>query len=197
MAILAHWVWLSRLQGISPRTISELLDFFGSPLEIYNAPEKALSEVPGISAREISLLLDRDMGETEAIIERCQRLGISILTRQDAAYPERLAAIQNPPAVLYTRGKFPAFDTCPAIAIVGARNASPYGLAAARKIAFDLACSGVVIVSGMALGCDGAAHSGAIEAGRPTVAVLGCGVDYVIRTKTACFTTTFPAWERL
>jgi DNA processing protein len=177
MSVLGHWVWLSRLQGLSPRTISSLLDIFGSPLEIYNSSESSLAAVPGIAENEISALLNRDMSETEAVIENCARLGVSILTLQDAAYPERLAAISNPPAVLYIKGKLPPLDGCPAISVVGSRNASAYGLGAAKKLAFDLASAGVIIVSGMALGCDAAAHSGAVEAGKPTLAVLGCGPD--------------------
>ena len=177
MSVLGHWVWLSTVSWLTPGAVSSLLETFGSPLEVYNASESALSAVPGLSAAALSALLSKDMAEAEAVIADCARLGVTIVTRQDAAYPERLAAISDPPAVLYVKGKLPPLDGCPAIAVVGTRNASAYGLSAAKRLAFDLASAGVIVVSGMALGCDAAAHSGAIEAGKPTVAVLGCGPD--------------------
>ena len=89
-----------------------------------------------------------------------------------------LAAIHDPPPQIWLRGPA-ALELLaqPAVAIVGARACSSYGRAVARSLGRDLAAAGVVVVSGMARGVDGEAHRGALEAGGPTVAVLGCGID--------------------
>lgn len=100
------------------------------------------------------------------------------LKRRDPAYPPLLAAIHDPPPVLWLRGDAdPGLLSLPSVAIVGARACSGYGRAVARAVARELAAAGLVVVSGMARGIDAEAHRGALEAGGLTVAVLGCGVD--------------------
>jgi DNA processing protein len=96
----------------------------------------------------------------------------------DASYPAALAAIIDPPFVLWTRGSRDCLRA-PAVAIVGSRAASPYGLAVAERLAADLAARGVVIVSGLARGVDSAAHRGALAGGGSTIAVLGSGADII------------------
>ena len=96
----------------------------------------------------------------------------------DVRYPTALAAIHDPPDILWIKGQIDGFRT-PAVAIVGSRRASPYGLEVARRLGSDLARRGVTVVSGMARGIDSAAHRGALDGGGITVAVFGCGVDVV------------------
>ena len=97
---------------------------------------------------------------------------------RDAGFPPLLAAIHDPPPQLFLRGLADVtFLAAPAIAIVGARACSSYGRSVARSLARDLAGAGLVVVSGLARGVDGEAHRGALDAGGPTVAVLGCGID--------------------
>jgi DNA processing protein len=105
-----------------------------------------------------------------------ERAGARPITLVDADYPDRLRHLALPPPVLYLRGELPPG---PAVAIVGSRNADPYGREAASLFARALAAAGVAVVSGFARGIDAAAHRGALAGGGPTVAVLGCGVDVV------------------
>jgi DNA processing protein len=100
------------------------------------------------------------------------------LSLGDAAYPANLREIQTPPGRLYVRGAL-AGDDALAVAIVGARAATPYGVAVAERLAADLAARGVTVVSGLARGVDSAAHRGALRAGGRTIAVLGSGVDVI------------------
>src|SRR6185295_6993037 len=111
-------------------------------------------------------------------IRRADAGSIAAIPWSAAAYPAALTTIADPPPVLWTRGRLDAL-TAPAVAIVGSRAASPYGLAVAGRLAADLAASGLVIISGLARGVDSAAHRGALSAGGVTVAVLGSGVDVI------------------
>jgi len=95
-----------------------------------------------------------------------------------ATYPAALGTIIDPPFVLWARGAIAALES-PAVAMVGSRAASPYGLAVAERLAGDLASRGIAVVSGLARGIDSAAHRGAIAAGGSTIAVLGSGVDVI------------------
>jgi DNA processing protein len=103
----------------------------------------------------------------------------SAVCRHGAAYPPALADLTGPPAVLFTSSirRLHALTEGPAVAIVGARRASSYGLAVARSLGRDLSAAGVTVVSGMALGIDSAAHEGALDSGARTIAVLGGGID--------------------
>jgi DNA processing protein len=113
-----------------------------------------------------------------AALDRAAALGLQTVAWTDPAYPAALAALVDPPPVLWLRG-CPAALQRPAVAIVGSRAGSPYALAAAERLAADLASRGVVIVSGLARGVDSAAHRGALSVDGTTVAVLGCGLDRV------------------
>lgn len=108
-----------------------------------------------------------------ALIEKA---GARVVAFTDAGYPPLLREINDPPVMLYVKGELPDFES-PAVAVVGTRHPSHYGLKMSEVIARDLAYSGVTVVSGMARGCDTAAHKGALFAKGRTIAVLGTGVD--------------------
>ena len=100
------------------------------------------------------------------------------IARSDARFPERLRAIFDPPPALFLRGSGePELLGQRAVAVVGARSCSPYGAQVARMLGRELAAARLLVVSGLARGVDGEAHRGALEAGGPTVGVLGCGID--------------------
>lgn len=105
------------------------------------------------------------------------RAQLGLVCRCAPAYPERLRDLADPPAVLHVAGRLPGPAEADAVAIVGARRATPYGLEVARSLGRGLSASGVPVVSGLALGVDSAAHAGALEAPGPVAAVLACGAD--------------------
>jgi len=179
VAALKYWIWLSALPGLSNRSRLLLLDHFGSPEEIYHAEKGDLLLTPGLSASQAAPAADKSLLSADRILGDCDRLGIHVLTVQDAAYPNRLKNIYDPPAVLYWKGQLPLFDEEAAIAVVGTRTCTPYGIQAAEELSWEMASQGALIVSGLARGIDAAAHRGALRAPGMTAAVLGGGIDVI------------------
>ena len=179
MSSRLSYVWLATRRGVSAGAAAGLLRAFGSPEAVFAADRAALTTARECPLRKVQVdaLCDKSTDEAEHIVAQCAKDGIQIITLGDSAYPDRLRAIENPPVVLYVRGKWPDFDVTPGIAVVGTREATPYGLQTAEHIGSALGKAGFITVSGMALGNDGAAHRGALRAGGLTVAVLAGGVD--------------------
>lgn len=175
---LGYWIGFNRVRGIGPARLRALLDFFGTLEDAWQASPAALHEA-GLDRRSMANLIQaRGELDLNAELERLQRAGVTALTWDDPAYPERLLTIDDPPPVLYLKGAFlPADDWC--VAMVGTRGASVYGKEAARRIAGDLVAAGVTIVSGMARGIDAVAHRAALDCGGRTIAVLGSGLDVI------------------
>ncbi len=171
--MLVHWIWFANLKGINLYRKQQLLETFHDPEEIYLADSKVFP----VDLAEA--LADKDLETAMSICRLCTQKGIGILTYTDAAYPERLRNIEDPPMVLYFKGKLPNWQAQPVIGVVGTRKASPYGLQTAHLMGAQIAACGGLVVSGMATGIDGFAMEGALDAGKPTVGVLGGGVDVV------------------
>ena len=179
MAGTKYWVWLSEHKGLSARWKLELLEHFGTPENIYYADSEDYLHLEGMTPRMAAQLADKSTAAADRILGDCERLGLRILTMQDADYPLRLRNIYNPPCLLYIRGRLPLIDEEAAVAMVGTRQATPYGKETAEELAYAMAKQGALIVSGGAYGIDTAAHRGALRAGAKTVALLGCGADVV------------------
>ncbi len=177
MSSLKTWVWLALCGGNSTGKTKALLSHFGSAEKVYAATEQEYREIDIISEYDISYLTDKRLDRAEKIIDECIKKRIRIITMQDVAYPDRLKQISMPPPVIYARGMDIDIDDEAAIAVVGTREATNYGLRAAEKISSEIAAGGGLVVSGLARGIDTVAHMSAINAGGKTVAVLGCGVD--------------------
>ena len=179
MSSRLSYVWLATRRGLGAGAAVSLLRAFGSPEAVFAADRTALTTARDCPLRKVQVdaLCDKNTDEAERILAECAGTGIQIITLGDSAYPDRLRAIENPPVVLYVRGKWPDFDVMPGIAVVGTREATPYGLQTAEHIGSVLGRAGFITVSGMALGNDGAAHRGALRAGGLTVAVFAGGVD--------------------
>lgn len=172
-------ILLSTVDGVGPLTAERLIAYFGTASEVLRASRRDLEQVEKVGptlARKISQA--REACDVEALIRFCEENGIEIVAFRDARYPARLREIDNPPRLLYVRGSFAPEDRT-AIAIVGTRGATRYGLDQARRLGRELAEAGFTVVSGLALGIDGAAHRGALEVGGRTLAALGGGVAKV------------------
>ena len=170
---------LSLVSGVGPRLYKALVDHFGSASAVLAAPMSELRMVPGIGAK-LSQAVSRARDEIDATqeIEFCRQQGIALVGLGEAGYPRMLAEIPDPPTILYVHGELKPQDSL-AIAIVGSRHATQYGLAQAERLAASLARAGLVIVSGLARGVDAAAHRGALAAGGRTIAVLGGGLAQI------------------
>lgn len=175
---MKYWVWLAELQGISTRRKIELLKQFGSAGMIYEQDACGYATA-GISPQEIQALKQKSLENAERILERCDQRGIQILTYGNRRYPSRLRQIEQPPVLLYYKGKLPDFDALPVIAAVGTRKASAYGYVQAKRLGYQMGKCGLMVISGIAKGIDAAALEGALTAGAPVAAVLGCGADVV------------------
>lgn len=177
--MLKYWVWLAELPRLKGPERLALLRHFGSPEELFFADREELLLVEGLPPARAELALNRDLSAADRILADCQRLGQRIMTIQDAEYPQRLRNIFNPPLVLYVKGRMPAIDEEAAIAVVGTRKCTPYGIACAERLSQELAASGAVVVTGLARGVDSAAARGALRAGGIVVGVTGSGLDII------------------
>ena len=179
---LAGWLRLTLTQGVGTDTARKLLSTFGLPEAVFAQPASALRQV--VSAAQATALatppehFDTQLATTEAWLNG--GADRRIWTLADSDYPATLLQTEDPPLLLYAVGGLAASGLLvPAIAIVGSRNPTPQGSANARAFAGSFAGAGLAVVSGMALGIDGAAHEGALDAGGTTIAVVGTGLDRV------------------
>ena len=175
--MIVHWIWLATRPGVRDWVKVELVRHFGDAEGVYSAGD--WSCVEALHEEELEALKDRDLTEAEQILDRCDRAGLRVLTYRDTLYPGRLRNIPDPPLVFYYKGRLPDFDGLPVIGVVGTRKASAYGLTAAKRMGYQIAKCGGVVVSGVASGIDGMAMRGALTAGGSVVGVLGCGTDVV------------------
>ncbi len=173
------WLALRGISGVGLVLFRRLLLKFGSPAAVFEASQKELAAVKGISPSVVRAIVNfRDWDQVEAQLFRLQNLGIELVTLDDGRYPERLKNIGYPPSFLFVQGDLRPEDDL-AVALVGTRQASHYGMRVSRSLARDLTAQKVTVVSGLARGIDIAAHQGALEGGGRTLAVLGCGLDVV------------------
>lgn len=176
MAALTYLLWLTTREGLRPETAAALVRRFGTAEAAYFA-DPGEYELLSLSERLCRSLADKSLERAERILGDCDRLGVTLLTYQDAAYPERLLQLHDFPLVLYVKGRLFRFDEELAVAIVGARECTPYGVAMAGRLGLELARSGALVLSGLAQGIDAAALKGALQGGGPAVSVLAGGVD--------------------
>jgi DNA processing protein len=170
-----HWLALLMAPGVGTVGMLRLLEKLKSPEAIFRASASEL-EATGISPTQARNIASGCSFEDAA--DQQQKLldsGAALISIQDARYPAQLREIFDPPLVLFTIGQTDLM-TSYAVAVVGTRRPTPYGMAAAERLSADLSRAGLTIVSGMARGIDTVAHQAALKDGA-TIAVLGCGVD--------------------
>ncbi len=177
-----YWVWAQNALGISASVkTDEIVSYFGDAEKLYFAGEYEW-KISGIFTNgQINKLKTTTLDRAKGIVEECEKYKIKLATPDDGYYPSMLFKLPNLPLVLYVRGDLDCLKNKIAIAMVGAREASDIGVRIARALSASLSRSGAVVISGAAKGIDSAAHTGAMNAGAKTVAVLGCGfgTDYL------------------
>jgi DNA processing protein len=179
MQVKEAFIALNMVPRLGPVNVRRLLDAFGSPDRVLTAGRDKLSAVEGLSREIVDSLaswesqvdLTREMG-------RVKEFGAEVLTLDDATYPAQLREIHDPPTVLYVWGRLDPRDRH-AVGVVGSRRTSHYGLECAKKLSYQIAYSGLTVVSGLARGIDTAAHQGALAAKGRTIAVLGAGLNHL------------------
>ncbi|HWE52909.1 MAG TPA: DNA-processing protein DprA [Bryobacteraceae bacterium] len=177
-----YWIALRMVPGLGTRRIGLLLERLQTPQVIFRASPQELEAAGLNSAVARSISSGCSFEEAASQQQKMRDAGAHLITLGDARYPEMLRGIFDPPPVLFARGRVELLSSV-SIGVVGTRHPTPYGMAAAERLAGDLARAGLTITSGMARGIDTASHraalSAALDAAANTIAVLGCGADVV------------------
>lgn len=180
MDIRIYWIWLAEQCGYGSKYFTKLYSLYKNPVEVYELENEEVMQLDKrFSYSFKDKLCQRDLAKARAIFEYCVQENIEVIPFGDNRYPERLRLIEDPPVVLYCKGRNIDFNDRLCVGIVGTRKMSRYGREAAYKFSYELSSMGVCVVSGLALGVDATAACGALEGGTPTVQVLGCGVNFI------------------
>ena len=172
-------VALNLIEGVGPIRVRQLLEHFGDPPAILSASRQDLLRVRGIGEEVADAIAGWEKTvDLGAELKRIADFGCRVVVQSDPEYPELLKQIYDPPIVLYVKGELLPRDKN-AVAMVGSRLTTHYGIEVARKLAYQLAYLGVTVVSGGARGIDSAGHQGALSAKGRTIAVLGTGINIV------------------
>lgn len=167
---------LNMVPGVGPRIFARLLETFGTAEQVFGAKGSDLQAIPGIGAALASAILTAPQQiAIDDEIESCERNEIRLLMIGEPDYPAELAEIHDPPSVIYCKGSLLPTDRL-AVAMVGSRHVTDYGMKVANQFGRGLAQAGFCVVSGMARGADAASHRAALAAGGRTIAVLGSGL---------------------
>ena len=175
-----YWIWLSRGLGVASTAARIVLEKGLDAKALYQMDLTALIQLELFAPRLCKKLKALPLTAAYNVLEDCAQKGYSVITPEDDNYPRQFYALQDPPLVVYAQGNVALLGqmhNLPVLTVVGTRSASEYGSRVAENMSYDLAQAGFIIVSGLALGIDSYAHSGALRAGKRTVAVLGSGLD--------------------
>jgi len=180
------WAVLGSIEGVGPVSFGRLVERFGGALPVLAEARRrgavrrlvaatAGEDGPTTLAPEAALAIVEAAAAPAGLLDPIRRADVRVLTLIDDAYPARLRRIELPPPILFVRGDAGAMERRHAVAIVGTRRPTGVGRATADRIGDAVAALGATVVSGLALGVDGAAHAAAVRAGTPTIAVIGGG----------------------
>lgn len=176
---MKYWIWLASVEGLGPVKKFALLNKFETAKRIYNATEKEILKVDGMSDK---IIQNMQKAKDAKLLEKYEKYilknDIKIINISDDNYPAKLKNIYAPPITIFAKGDISLLNS-KSIAIVGSREPSKYGIYVAEKFSKELSKEGITIVSGLARGIDTFAHVGALSSFGKTIAVLGSGIDVV------------------
>src|SRR3954467_11276609 len=176
---------LNMLPTMGPVRLRKLLQVFGTPESILSAKRDELRSVDGIGREVVDQILNwESLVDLGAELQRIREFGAHVITSQSPLYPKQLREIHSPPIVLYVWGELAERDQH-AIAVIGSRRTTHYGMESAKKLSYQLAYAGLTVISGLARGIDTAAHQGALAAKGRTIGVIGSGLSKCSRPKNA------------
>jgi DNA processing protein len=187
-------LWLSD-SGISNKRISQVLDYFGSPADLWDNFESEKYNLTMLEADTISKLSRIRISFEEKCLERLKREKVKIVTIFDEGYPKKLKQISGPPYLLYYKGSLDGINKI-SIAVIGSRKATSYGKWAAEKLTRELSELGVNIVSGLAVGIDAVAHKTALKYKAKTFGIIGSGINVVYPKKNLDLFNINPVMEQ-
>ncbi|HZE13421.1 MAG TPA: DNA-processing protein DprA [Chthoniobacterales bacterium] len=168
---------LNMLPTMGPVRLRKLLEVFDTPERVLVAKRDSLRAVEGIGRDVADQITNwESLVDLPAELERIREFGAKVITAESPFYPKQLREIHSPPIVLYVWGELSERDQH-AIAVIGSRRTTHYGLESAKKLSYQLAYAGLTVISGLARGIDTAAHQGALAAKGRTVAVIGSGLS--------------------
>ena len=179
MSALKYWIWLSAA-NVSIKTKWNIIDHYGDAKSAFMAPDGEFRKL-GISGSELQELERRDTGKAQKIIDVCAAKDIQIISFMDPQYPKRLKNISCPPVVIYVRGKLPNVDDNAPVDVIGTRKASVYGLNMAKRMSYELAECGAMLISLVGGPIDEAAIKGALLSGGSVIGVLATALDEEIK----------------
>lgn len=173
---LEHWVWLGIAAQPGNKIVDDILRVFPDPEEFFLSGDAGIEKVGTINEKDALRIRATSLEVAKKAIESAKNYGAKIITKESPYYPQNLLSIKAAPPVLYVLGDETCLNMAPAVGVVGTRRMSEYGNKMASVISGGLGSAGALVVSGMALGIDSAAHKACLASGGKTVAVQGCGI---------------------
>ena len=171
MKDIEYWIWLSRIEGLIPKVLNDLLEKYKEPKIIWNKTKEELIE-DGIKESYACKILNSSYRKNlDKYLEYMQKNNIEIINIYDKYYPDKLRVIYDPPVVIYVKGNKKILNER-SLAIVGCRLCTKYGEVVSKNLAYNLSLKNINIVSGLARGIDSFAHKGCLDANGKTVAVV-------------------------
>ncbi|MEE5992467.1 MAG: DNA-processing protein DprA [Oscillospiraceae bacterium] len=172
----AFLLWLEMIFGVANPKVSTMIQKYGDARTLYyvlHDPETKLMD-----EREKKCFANTSLEKAYQILEYCEKNHIRVMSQEDSGYPDGLRHIYNAPLILFYRGNPELLKNEHILTVVGTRRPSQYSQYVSKRLCYELADAGLILVSGCAVGMDSSAHEAAIQANVPTVGVMGCAVDY-------------------
>lgn len=178
MEKLKYWIWLSRIEGLNPKLLLDLIQKYNNPKNLWNKTKEELIS-DGLKEIYANRITDNQFRTNlDRYLKYMKENNIEIITIYDKEYPDKLRVIYDPPVVLYVKGNKKIINK-KSIAIVGCRLSSKYGENIAKRLAYNLSLNNINVISGLARGIDSFAHKGSLMGKAETIAVVGCGLDII------------------